>query len=507
MNCLKRVSVGRWAVFVLVAAGSFAHSAVEVHISVRDGAGGPLLPCRIHLQTAGGEYVQAPGLPFNQTHFVCPGQAALSLEPNEYRYEIERGHEYRRLGGTFTVSGKEPVKLELATERMVHLADEGWYSGDLHIHRPLEDMKLLIDAEDLNFGAVTTWWNGKNAWFGKPLPEDTICNVDSDHAYDIMVGEDEHGGGALMYYRLAVPLDIIWAEHEWPGPMHFAMQTLWQKGAWIDIEKPFWLDVPTVLAHGFGNSIGIANNHIWRNGMLDEEAWGKGRDKQQFPSPYGNALWSQAIYFHILNCGFRIPPSAGSASGVMPNSIGYNRVYVHTDGAFAVDKWWDGLAAGRCFVTNGPLLRVSADGKLPGYVFKLNGPAEIKLEAKLDCMDPIRSVEIIQNGRVVRQLSWEEFKSKGLGRLAVEDSGWFVVRATADVEHTYRFAMTGPYYVEMAGQGPFVREESAKFFLDWVGQRAESIKLEDARKRKEVLAYHEYAIRWWQKKLEQAKKK
>ncbi|HAK94366.1 MAG TPA: hypothetical protein DCM87_05035 [Planctomycetes bacterium] len=52
------------------------------------------------------------------------------------------------------------------------------------------------------------------------------------------------------------------------------------------------------------------------------------------------------------------PPSAGSASGVLPNPVGYNRVYVHVDGELTYAKWWEGLQAGRAFVTNGPLLRV-----------------------------------------------------------------------------------------------------------------------------------------------------
>ena len=28
------------------------------------------------------------------------------------------------------------------------------------------------------------------------------------------------------------------------------------------------------------------------------------------------------IYYHLLNCGLRVPPSAGSASGVLPNPVG-----------------------------------------------------------------------------------------------------------------------------------------------------------------------------------------
>ena len=60
----------------------------------------------------------------------------------------------------------------------------------------------------------------------------------------------------------------------------------------------------------------------------------------------GNGYWSQEIYYHLLNCGLRLPPSAGSASGVLPNPVGYNRVYVHVGQGVDVGEVVGG-AAGR----------------------------------------------------------------------------------------------------------------------------------------------------------------
>ena len=83
----------------------------------------------------------------------------------------------------------------------------------------------------------------------------------------------------------------------------------------------------------------------------------------------GNGYWSQEIYYQILNSGLRIPPTAGSASGVLPNPVGYNRVYAQVGGELTPERWWEAVKAGRTFVTNGPLLRVQADGQWPGHVF------------------------------------------------------------------------------------------------------------------------------------------
>jgi hypothetical protein len=241
--------------------------------------------------------------------------------------------------------------------------------------------------------------------------------------------------------------------------------------------------------------------------VLANEAWGRPRDKQRFPDPQGNGFWTQEIYYHILNCGLRLPPSAGSASGVLPNPVGYDRVYVHLDGALSYEKWWDGLKAGRVFVSNGPLLRCRANGQWPGHVFKAQAgmPLEIKLEAVLDSRDPVSSIEIIQNGRVVRTIPSAEWKRTGsLGTIRFNESGWFLVRAMADLPGTFRFASTGPFYVEI---GPAVRrvsKASAQFFLDWVRERMKQIKLDDPSQQEEVLQSHRIAERFWQEKVAQA---
>jgi hypothetical protein len=66
-----------------------------------------------------------------------------------------------------------------------------------------------------------------------------------------------------------------------------------------------------------------------------------------------------------------------------------------------------------------------------------------------------------------------------------------------DVPNTYRFAMTGPYYVRFGYQPP-VSRRSAQFFLDWVDQRIAQIQLDDPAQQRAVLEYHEQARQFWQ---------
>jgi hypothetical protein len=192
---------------------------------------------------------------------------------------------------------------------------------------------------------------------------------------------------------------------------------------------------------------------------------------------------------------------------VLPNPVGYDRVYVHIDGELTYANWWDGLKVGRVFVSNGPLLRCRANGEWPGHVFKAaQGEAiSLRLDAKLDSRDPVSALEIIQNGRVVRTVPFSEWKKTGsMGTVTFQESGWFLVRAMADVTNTFRFASTGPFYVEIGPVSRRVNRGSVQFFLDWERERMGQIKLDDPSQQEEVLKYHRQAEQFWKEKVAHA---
>ncbi|MCI0638554.1 MAG: CehA/McbA family metallohydrolase [Gemmataceae bacterium] len=482
----------------------------KLQFSVRDAKGQPL-PCRVLVYDAAGKPQRADKLPFWRDHFVCAGDAALDLPPGKYRYEIERGPEHDRVTGTADVRPDAPGFVKAQLKRIGNLAALGWHSGDLHVHRAPADIPLLMQAEDLHVAPVITWWNKQNPWAEKPLPEPALVRFDGNRFYHLLAGEDERGGGALLYFHLKKPLAIAGAAKEYPSSLKFALDAkLGPDEVWIDIEKPFWWDFALWLASGKMDSVGIANNHQNRSVMYESEAWGKPRDPLAYPAPLGNGFWSQDIYYHALNTGLRLPPSAGSASGVLPNPVGYNRVYVHTGKELTWDGWWKNLKAGRSFVTNGPLLLVTANGQMPGHVFRAPAGKTVEIDIKAEVLsnDPIKNVVIIQNGQRQRVLAVKrkEFH-EGLGKITFKESGWFLVRAMADVPNTFRFASTAPFYVEIGPQKNRVDRRSVQFFLDWTTERMANLKqaLVDPEQAREVLAEHAKARAYWEDLLKKAK--
>ena len=461
------------------------------------------LPGRVHLVDPGGKVVVAPGLPFWKDHFNCDGKVALDLAPGEYGYTVERGPEYRRARGSVTVTAGETEKRRVELQRRIDMKALGWWSGETHVHRPLKDVPLLMRSEDLHVAPVLTVWNKRNSWRGLDLPQKLVrrAGPGATRLYHVLGIEDERRGGALFFLNARAPLEMQDSGPEYPSPVDHLEKAL-ELGAWIDIEKPFWWDVPTWVATGKVDSIGLANNHMCRSTMYADEAWGRPRDAKRLPPPRGNGFHTQEIYYRLLNCGLRIPPSAGSASGVLPNPVGYNRVYVHLDGELTWDAWWKGLAKGRSFVTNGPMLLVEANGKLPGEILRagVGGRLEITVDVRVSGNDPLEAIEVVRDGRVAERLA---VGGKGSTKLVFERSGWFLVRVIAAVEETFRFASTAPFHVEIGERRRTVHRADVEYFREWIDQRIAVLErdaageLEDPERRKAVLAPHRRAKRFF----------
>ena len=465
------------------------------------------IAARMHLFNRRGKPVKPPKLPFWKDHFVFDGAATLKLRKGHYTFELECGPEYQWRTGYFDVDASADDEEVIEMRRFVDMTQYGWYSGDLHIHRSVKHIELLMRAEDLHVAPVITWWNGLGRYRSVRTNGPPLVVFDENRFYHKRAGEDERDGGALLYFNRKEPLDLSEADRHSPSSMHFLRQAKQDDAVHVDVEKPFWWDVPLWLASGLVDSIGVANNHMLRDSTLNKEAWGRPRDQGLYPGPHGNARWSTDIYYHVLNCGLRIPPSAGSASGVLANPVGYNRVYVYCGDEFNYDNWWQMLREGRVVVTNGPLMRPLVQGQLPGHVFTAEAGESVdpELGLTLYTRDPVEYLELVKNGRVEREVRLDQWKAaRGrLPQLQFEESGWFLVRVVTTNQKTFRFASSGPYYVEIGGK-PRISRRSVEFFRDWVRLRIETLEQSEFENRDALLEEWSRATEFWEARLELA---
>ncbi|MBN1395789.1 MAG: CehA/McbA family metallohydrolase [Pirellulales bacterium] len=493
--------------FLLLAlSGQRLDAGGQLELIVVDKDAGKPVPCRMHLYGPKKDRPRRiPGAPFWHDHSAIDGRVLLRLPNGRYEFLLERGLEYLWRKGHFTIEQRAEDTIEVDLRRFVDMSADGWWSGDLDVRRPAHDIELLMAADDLHVAQIVTWRNDKSDWNNKP-PEKPLVRFDNNRFYHLLAGALSRAGTDVLSLNWPTLPNAPGGGGEYPPIMQFLSEAREGGNVWIDADRPYWWDLPVLAALDLLDSVQTAGGNIHREGTTDNESPGRPRDRMFYPGPWGNARWAQHIYFQLLECGFRIPPTAGSGSGLSPNPVGYNRVYVQVDGELAYEKWWDGLRAGRCFVTNGPLLKPSVNGRLPGHVFRAAEGTKLALEIglTLSTRDPISYLEIVKNGQVAHSIPFDKYSKEGhLPKLTFERSGWFLVRAVTDLPKTYCFAMTGPYYVEI-GNRRRISRAAVQFFLDWLHERARRIEIEDPQQKREVLAWHRRACDFWKELLARA---
>lgn len=457
------------------------------------------LACRMHLANAAGKSLKAPHTPFWHDHFTFDGKIALKLPKGDYDFTLEHGLEYGPQSGRFTMDNFSKDKKTFELERFADMAAEGWWSGELDIARPAVDLPLLMRAEDLHVATLITWPDREVLLPSGYDPARTLVTFDKNRFVHVGAGIDARDGGTLLLLNLAKPIGL-----ELQSTQLRSLEETRTSNGWADARSAADWDLPQWVASGKLDSVQVLNSEVRRSAKKNkrrENQSGRPRDELLFDGVDGQGRWAEAVYYHLLNCGLRIPPTAGSGSGEFGNPLAFNRMYVHVEGDLTYDRWWEGVRAGRVTITNGPLLRPIVEGELPGFVFRAEGGQQIELEMSLNfaSRDGVAAIEVIKDGEVAHSIPTPQFIQAGgkLPTVTFAESGWVLIRAAASVPSGYRLAMTAPYYVEIGGE-PRISKKSAAFLLDWAKERG------SATKSAANAAEHDKAIAYWQDLVDQA---
>lgn len=445
-----------------------------------------------------------------ECHFLAEGSFEVTLPEGEYRLRIERGPEYYPYEVSFCVRG-EVLTHEVLLRRWIWMNSCGWFSGDLHVHRKPEEMRLALLAEDLNVGTNVIHHNRR----ATSLPEATRVQVDEDTVYSTGDAEIERlgdGMGATLLLGLNIPLPDVFLDTYYP-PDRFFTDWARRNGGHIDGEKPFWKGTVVNAALGELDSLGVVPNHFHRNKVMRESArWGALPQGSSFCGDEGFARWILSLYYRLLNCGIRLPASGGSASGIMPSPVGYCRTYVRLTEPFTYENWFSALRNGRSFATNGPMLFLNVADEEPGGLlrFLLEKPVTLPVRAIALSQGALDTLELVRDGRVVAQevalpqetLTQLEIRTEVL----FERSGWVAARCFERLRGNVRYAQTSPVYVFM-GTDPIAVAEDASFFWThireliarvegWRHFRSESEQRELLELLRDAEAFYERVMEW-----------
>ena len=371
----------------------------------------------------------APDFFFHNQIYRHSGESVL-LPPGNYTVEYARGPEYRVKTQTVTVPNAETHQETFRLERWIHIAAEGWRSGDHHVHAAgcshyesptegvtPEDMMRHILGEDLNVGCVLSWgpcWYYQKQFFDGKVHE--LSTDDYVMRYDVEVSgfPSSHAGHLSLLQLTEDDYRGVERIEEWPSWDLPVLQWAKEQGAVTGFSHSGWGlkvsgdELPNYNMPPF-DGIG-ANEYI-----VDVV-----HDVVDFISTVDTpAIWELNIWYHTLNCGFRTRISGETDFPcIYGERVGLGRVYVKMPaGALDFDTWVTGLRDGRSYVGDGKshLLDFTVGGvpvgeKTPSGEMSqldLEKPGNVTITARVAArLDEIPNSEL-QNRSLDQQPYWD----------------------------------------------------------------------------------------------------
>ncbi len=409
-----------------------------------------------------------------ETHTTLSADPFIAQLPaGRYTLIAECGKEYQTAQVPVEV-GDQPVATSIRLRRWIDMNALGWYSGETHVHRQVDDLPNIMQAEHLNVALPLTYWvtragtppsqGDKNS----PAIKPELIRVDATHViypmnteYEIFsVGGKGHTLGAIF----ALNHKTVFNQGV-PPVGEIARQTH-QQGGLLELDKHNWpwsmMLVPVMKVDLYE----LTNNHVWRAPFYFRDfgtpppAYMQVELDDRGMTERGWIDYTMQNYYALLNCGFRMRPTAGTASGVHPVPLGFGRVYVHLPDGFSYAKWIDGLDQGRSFVTTGPMLDVKVAGNPAGSTITATGAADYQVTGWIRSARPLARIEVVSAGEVVKTIvpqnttnSTTAYETELDVTIPVSGSTWLAVRCFETArDRRERFAHSSPTHIDIAGK-------------------------------------------------------
>lgn len=431
---------------------------------------------RVHLNAADGRayapadsWFRADWLMFDHMdrseyhYFHTPGEFDIELPPGRTTLAFSKGFEYLPLEHEVTVTAGKPASVTVDLKRLDNLPAKGWWDGDNHFH--------------MNYAGV--YFNTPKRLMEQAEAEDIhvlnnlICNKEQ------RIPDISHFSGAPD--PVSTPERILYHNQEYHPPF-------WGHSVFLNLTShviiPDYVGYQNTIVDSLYPPNTVPFGIVREEGGLAGYAHGAGPNfaadlaLENVDFVEVNSLEAMEPLYHAWNCGYRVVASAGEDA--FPNFyrsyiIGSNRVYVHTGKTLDYRKWIADFRAGRAFVTSGPLVLFTVDGKEVGDEIRLPaGAQELKAEVEVESIMPIQSVEVLYNNRVVAEEKPVDrpLKVKFQKTLRPDRSGWFAVRVRAEygrhpIRRPFPFAATMPVWVTVDGR-PVRSRQDAGYFVEWI---------------------------------------
>jgi TolB protein len=487
-------------------------------ISVTDEAGRFFAPQDARISGADG--YDRKESEFEPHYFPSSGTAAIDVPAGKVRVEVMKGFEYAlekrdvdvgasgdaRVAVKLKPIGAGKAKPEPARDLTTcgpgaqqccaptqnGGGGECWVSSDLHVHMNYggeyrnTPEHLVLQAEAENLGIVNNLIVNKEqripdiAYSGRQVDPASNARAMVVHGQEFHTTQWGHLG--LLNIRDGI---LLPGYAGYPGtaatsllPMDADVADMAHaRGALVGVAHPFDED-PAAIPHS-------------QEDTPEELAADVALGKLDYLEVVGfnDYRATAGVWYRLLDLGFRIPAGAGTDAmanfASLRGPVGMDRVYARVPtGPVKIEAFLAALKSGKTFATNGPLLTFSLGAEQIGGEVKLSGSKSVSFSASLRSIVPVGRWELVCYGAKLgaggtSPYSVQELKlnaSRDGGEVhsdvAIEKSGWCVVRASSDkseypILDNYVYATTSPIYVTVDGKKPASRDD-AGYFVAWM---------------------------------------
>lgn len=380
--------------------------------------------------------------------FYVDGAFDVRVPPGAYTLTMSKGFEYVQQTVSIDQGAGAAISREYRLQRWIDMPARGWYSSDGHIHlrrSPGDNAAISrwIAAEDIHVGNLLQMGDFWETYFsqyafgargryqenGRVLSPGQEDPRTPEVGHTISLGASEFVRLRSDYYSYDRLFDRI---HELGGVTGFAHQGM--------------------SFHGYRGM--VLNTLRGKNDFLE---------LAQFCVPEGPLALDH--YYFFLDLGMKLTALAGSdfpwcgrgpaygLPGPAAAQIGNARFYAYLGAPLSFDRWFAAVKAGHTFVTTGPMLQLTVNGRMPGDVVDVARGTRVRISAEAfgrETQVPLRSLEIVGHGRVLARSDGAPSHLSVQLELPVEHGLWVAARSEAGPGQV---AHTTPVYVTVNGGG------------------------------------------------------
>jgi hypothetical protein len=460
------------------------------------------VPVKLHVHGASGEYLapvdrhRIPNDAWFEDYSVdflhaglhrctyIPGETRIDVPLGRVFLEVSRGFEIRPVRRVLEVR-PDTHTVEVEIERVLPWRSRGWVTADTHVHF-LSPVSALLEgsAEGVNvvnllasqwgelmtnvgdFDGRTTWGSREAGGDGEHLVRVGTENRQQVLGHISLVG---YSGGIIAPMTTGGPNESAIGDPIAVLLTEWARQCRKQGGLVI---------VPHFPNPRAEHAAAIVDGSV---DAVEMTSW---ENLYDGISPYSLADW-----YRYLNCGYLVAAVGGTDKMSANTAVGTVRTYARIANGRAFDyaAWMDAVHRAETFVTYGPLVEFSVDGRPAGSRIAASArgaTVDVSWEAASVTV-PMTRVELVVNGEIRESVSVDHGRAAGSWKVKVPRSAWLalLVRGRYPDKPEIVAAHTSPVMVEVAGS-PFEAAadavtileqiEGALAYLDTVGTRADT---------------------------------